>query len=631
METPQQRLKRETREVEQALRGLFALPLDDGQLRQGMETLSSRWVFPRLIALWGPGLYFRNRVVFRLFILAHFPLFTVDANGEPRSPFVGPSADLFKQWLEEVERRGDVELFRRLYSLQLQDLTWGDVRSARWREDLRTRYAAAPTRVERQAVLNRFDLHLLLDEPTALALYAKDPDASRAFILAHLPGYWRFASLGSSYWEKLFALARERGDEALALELYRQQVPDKTWHRDVLVLCDSISEPGALVEALEQRHPSHWLTEADDAFLALARKRGKDVLPYLLRHLRDVRQGMWGRVGNRSLFQLVDLAREQGWWSLWAGLMRTSATPETYDAEVLRALKDSRLPEAEVRRRLLLLAGVGRELNFPGFGLARVQPLWDDTAVRLYERFPDLVHGPFQMHVSSGWVGIYPKLTARALEREDEALVDFLASRVVMVPPRNVPSKPSWTRVVEQLSKHYTALLERSPEAFASRAGNVLGKVPAFAIGNYAALVRGNRLARLFFERAHASYVLDARAVRDMLESPQIHVQALAFRVLGWEDDRARVLAARNVDLLQAALLRPLHRKTRMMALGALRNAARDESAARQLVGRLRDAMDLPDTRYPKEALLGLLAEVLHRWPALRGPTERPMVYGEAS
>ena len=95
METPRQRLERETREVEQALRGLFAMPLDDGQLRQGMETLSSRWVFPRLIALWGPGLYFRNRVVFRPFILAHFPLFTVDANGEPRSPFVGPSADLF--------------------------------------------------------------------------------------------------------------------------------------------------------------------------------------------------------------------------------------------------------------------------------------------------------------------------------------------------------------------------------------------------------------------------------------------------------------------------------------------------------------------------------------------------------
>jgi hypothetical protein len=248
--------------------------------------------------------------------------------------------------------------------------------------------------------------------------------------------------------------------------------------------------------------------------------------------------------------------------------------------------------------------------------------------VRLYERFPDLVRGPFQAHVSSGWAGAYPKLTARALEREDEPLVDFLASRVVMVPIG--PSPSEWHLVVDRLSKHYSALLERSPEAFASRAGNVLGKVPAFAIGSYAALVRGNRLARLFFERAHASYVLDGRAVRDLLESPQIHVQALAFRVLAWEDERARVLAARNVDLLQAALLRPLHRKTRLMALGALRNAARDESAARQLVGRIRDAMDLPDKRYPKEALLGLLGEVLHRWPALRGPTERPVVYGEA-
>jgi hypothetical protein len=627
VETPQQRLERESREVEQALRGLFALPLDDGQLRQGMEELGKRWAFPRLLALWGPGLYFRNRVVFRPFILAHFPVFTTDVSGRASSPFEGPSADLFKQWLEEVERREDVEFFRRLYSLQHQGLSW-EARSVRWREDLRARYATARTRVERQAVLNRFDLPLMLDEATSLALYAADPDAARPFLLAHLPGYWRFAFMGSSYWEKLVAQARERGDEALALELYRLQVSDKVWHRDALALCDSIPEPGALVEALERHHPSHWLNEAGGTYLELARRRGQDVLPYLLRHLRDVRQGLWGRLGNRDLFQLVDLARERGWWGLWAGLMRTSATPDTYDAEVLRLLKDSRLPEAEVRRRLLLLAGVGQELNFLGFGLVQVQPLTDDTAVRLYERFPDLVRGPFQAHVSPGWVGAYPKLMVRAIEREDESLVDFLASRVVMVPISPEPS--SWHPVVERLSSHYTALLERSPEAFASRAGNVLGKVPAFAIRNYAELVRRNRLARLFFERAHASYVVDARAVRDMLESPQSHVQALAFRVLAWDDDRARVLAARNVDLLQAALLRPLHRKTRVMALGALRNAARDESAARQLVGRIRDAMDLPDKRYPKEALLGVLAELLHRWPALRGPTERPVVYGEA-
>ncbi|HYO68023.1 MAG TPA: gliding motility protein [Archangium sp.] len=616
--------------MEQALRGLFAMELDDGQLRQGMEELATRWPFPGLISLWGPGLYNRNRTVFRPFILARFPRFTFDTLGRPQSVFKGPSAELFEQWLQDVERVGDVELFRRLYGLQLQDLPWEEGRK-RWLGDLLTRYGAASTRAQRQQVLNQFELHFELDEPAAIALYTADPVVSRGFILEHLPWMRWFESSWSSPWQNLPALARERGDEALALELYRRQVPEKTWTQDVLALCDTLQEPGSLLEALEQRHLVHAYKDVATTFLALARKRGRDVVPYLLHHVRDVRQP-WSRL-NRSFSQLVELAREQEWWDLWSALMRTSANPDTYDREVLGLLRGSRLSGDEVRRRLLLLAGVGRERNFVGFGIVQVQPLKDETAVLLYERFPDLVRGPFRMHVSPGWSGTYPKLTARAIKLGDAQVVDFLASRVALQNVRyGATQQPSpWAGVIERLSASYEELLERSPETFASRAATVLGKMPAFAIGNYGTLVRHNRLARLFFERAHAHYAADARAMRDLLESPQIHVQALAFRVLGRDDERARTLAVRNVDLLQATLLRPLHRKTRLMALGALRNAARDEAAARQLVGRLRDALDLPDQRYPKEALLGLLAELLHRWPALRGPSEQPVVYGGAA
>ncbi|MCY1079543.1 gliding motility protein [Archangium lansingense] len=630
METPQQRLERETREVEQALRGLFAMQLDDGQLRQGVEQLGTRWAFPGLIALWGPGLYYRNRTVFRPFILARFPQVTFDTSGRPQSVFKGPSAELFEKWLQDVDRSGDVELFRRLYRLQLQDLSWAEGHK-RWLADLQTRYGAASTRAQRQGVLNQFDLYFELDEPTAITLYTADSVVSRGFILEHLPGI-RWIDFGRrSPWQKLSALARERGDEALAFDIYRRQVPEETWKRDVLALGDTLQEPGALVEALEQRHPAYWLRDAATPFLELARKRGRAVVPYLLRHIRNVRQP-WGPF-NRSFSQLVELAREREWLDLWSALMRTSAAPKTYNSEMLGLLQRSPLPEGEVRRRLLLLTGVGREANFPGLGLAQVQPLEDDTAVLLYERFPDLVRGPFLRHVSSGWSGTYPKLTARALALEDAPLVDFLASRVALQDLSYVYLKqPSpWTRVIEQLSAFYESLLQRSPDAFASRAANVLGKMPAFAIRDYGALVRSNRLARLFFERAHAHYAADARAIRDLLESPQIHVQALAFRVLARDDERARALAARNVDLLQATLLRPLHRKTRVMALGALRNAIRDEAAARQLAGHIRDAMDLPDRRYPKEVLLGLLADLLHRWPELRGPSEQPVVYGGAA
>ena len=103
----------------------------------------------------------------------------------------------------------------------------------------------------------------------------------------------------------------------------------------------------------------------------------------------------------------------------------------------------------------------------------------------------------------------------------------------------------------------------------------------------------------------------------------------LAYRVLAQDDDRARRLAADMLDILLGTLLRPLHRKTRLAAFGALANAAKaDATAAARVLRRARDALRLPDTKYPKEQLVGLIGGILHTWPELRGPRERPVVYG---
>ncbi|MFP2956818.1 gliding motility protein, partial [Myxococcus sp. 1LA] len=56
--------------------------------------------------------------------------------------------------------------------------------------------------------------------------------------------------------------------------------------------------------------------------------------------------------------------------------------------------------------------------------------------------------------------------------------------------------------------------------------------------------------------------------------------------------------------------------------------AAHGVEAARVLVPRVRDAFALPDSRYPKESLVALLARMLTRWPELRGPAEVPHVFG---
>jgi hypothetical protein len=99
--------------------------------------------------------------------------------------------------------------------------------------------------------------------------------------------------------------------------------------------------------------------------------------------------------------------------------------------------------------------------------------------------------------------------------------------------------------------------------------------------------------------------------------------------MLGQDDDRARSLAVELLDILLGTLLRPLDRKTRLAALGAIANAARaDKTAAARVLRRAREALRLPDKKYPKEELVGLIGQILHERPELRGPRERPVIYG---
>jgi hypothetical protein len=74
-------------------------------------------------------------------------------------------------------------------------------------------------------------------------------------------------------------------------------------------------------------------------------------------------------------------------------------------------------------------------------------------------------------------------------------------------------------------------------------------------------------------------------------------------------------------------LLRPLHRSTRALGFRALANAASSKENAARILAKAREALDLPDENYPKEALLGLIAALLTRWPELRGSREEPVVY----
>jgi hypothetical protein len=446
------------------------------------------------------------------------------------------------------------------------------------------------------------------------------------FILRHLPGGWLSGAPKRALWEQLLELADKQKDEDFRWKLYRRQVPLADWAKECLALCDRIRDAEQLVRELEKRHPEGWGINLADGFSQCVQRRGRDVFPYVMRHLRQV----WGGWLTRGSYgKMADFARERGWWDLWSCLIRVCSGPREFNKEVLALLENANLTEKDVVERLLALAGVSREWNWAGFGIAAVHQLEEPVALLFYERFPELLRGPYKLHLQPHlWGQNYPKLLERFLAAGDEEMIDQLASRVVTRSGRWGHAEKMLADA-EKLADYYVAL-KSDETVFSRRAANVLGKVPACSIFQYNQLVKENRLARLLFERSASAYLADPRSMADLVEASEIHVMALAYRALGLDDDRAREQAVTHLSLLMGTLLRPMQRDTRTLAFGALANAANTVQTARLILDRARDVLNLPDRRYPKERLLGLIARLIHRWPELRSPREQPVVYEKA-
>jgi hypothetical protein len=404
-------------------------------------------------------------------------------------------------------------------------------------------------------------------------------------------------------------------------------VPLKTWKQDVETLARAVTDPEQLFAELEKRHLQVWSAEIGKVLRALLQARGRDVIPYLLKHVDQLTQWGYG-LGSKSRQQLIEDARRQGWWDLASALIRKSTNPQ-YNKEVQALLADRKQPDEVVFRHLASLAGPSFEWRWRRGAIEHYQPLTDVTAVALYRRFPELVHGPFRKHLGltfwGAWKG-FPDLISAAGKQEDAALLDYLASQVVLA-GRSPYQARSAKRAEERLMKHYQSLRSQ-PVVFARRLATVLGHLPADALKRgYRTLLEHSELARLFFEESSTDLLADAQAVRDLLEAAAIHVQLLALRALGQDDARAGELAADNLDLLQATLLQAMSSRSRRLALRALANAATTLDHARLIAARARQALVLPAKGYPRDEVLALLASINQRWPQLRGAHEQPVIY----
>lgn len=615
----------ETGRIKAAIDWSLANIPDDRSLRGRLEGMAPAARFKALWWYWAPLLHARNRVLFRPLIQRLYTECFVDPARRGRWERIawrGEVAASLDPWLARLETEGEPPLFRRLYAWKHRaERGWG-IDSEPWRRDVEARLGGAGSPAARARVLQLYDLHGVLDEATAVRLYETDAVLAVPFILRHLPG--PAGGSAPKRWQRLAARALERRDEDFYFRLYRLQVPLEEWLREALDLCARIADPGELLEALEKRHPQNrWGSSLGPSLHRLLEARGLDLVPYLGKHLRGVYA--WRRGSGYEA--LARLARSRGWTDLWIAIVVTCGTAEHYNAGVREVLEDWDLEEGERLRRLALFAGAESARNGPGWGLARVQPLSAANALSLYERYPELLRQTFKAHLTPIGRESYLALFEAAWEGGDLDLADCLASRYAthrLAGPRKAAA------ACDVAAERYVAL-KLGEAAFARRAANVLTRIPAGSIDRYEPLIRENRLARLLFERSLRSFLEAPGALQDLVEGSEIHVQHLAYRVLALPDPRAVTLARGQLDVLIGTLLAPLHRRTRLAAFAALLNAAEGIEEGRRILAKAREALALPERRYPKEALVGLIGQILARHPDLAQPRERPVIHRRAA
>jgi hypothetical protein len=494
----------------------------------------------------------------------------------------------------------------------------------RWRAALAARYPACATPEQRAALLQELDLPYILDEDTALALYAAQPSLSSEFILHHLPR-GRRAEDARLPWTQLMGQALGRDDAALHFALYRMQATPQEWARDTLELARRLSDADTLCAELERRHPQRWRADVGPHLVALASERGEHMLAYLERHAAEV----WSPSRRSGYEEMAGLAQRRGWWELWATLIRSCAPPGQYDREVMALLQDANAEEASLRQRLLVLAGVWSPLG-GARRPARLKPLREETLLALYRRFPHLARGPFRPQLDPSPTRPLSRLVALALEDSDEELIDHLATRLAAHRARSGAERllESARRIAVHLGSRAS-----SEEELDRRAAAILRRVRA-GPGGVQAASRRNALARLLVERAAHACAADPAIARSFLEAPEMQVRAIAVRAITAaleagataSDLQAGGAAQPNLaDMLLDALAQPLPSTVRRGAVRALGRAALSHTEREHVASWARQSLARGGLT-PDPDVLTLLALQLSRLPALRLEGETPLV-----
>ena len=573
---------------------------DDRELANILfERSRTDWDFARTVGVWGPMLYTRNSKVFSPLIERYL------------SPWNLRGARGLDSWMEQAEANGDLAIFRGLYQAWLHDTVGWNGAVEHAQGSIEDAWRDGPNRAARRDAVQKFDFGWTPSDDFAAKMYALDPVVTRDWVLRHLR---RLFWIDEKY-EKTAAAAGAAGDEAFYFELYRLTFTQDDWREDVRSVARAVEDPNELCAELTRRHLVGEENVVDgNTLLELLKLRGTDVLPYLERKISIAGGGSWPA--------FAAYAFEQGFLKLWSIIVRENFNHESFAQEVKRVIA---LDEPSWQRASLLARIAGAKTGWEEWRSFTV--LQEDAAIALYDEFPELCKSSFAVHLRLTSQQPYIKLADRAARSGDDAMVDLLAARAAAI-------TAGWHWVKQNLENlrwyvdHYAAL---SDDEFAARGFNVLGRMQRPEHMGRKRIASENPVYRMFFASPSA-YRSQLHNVRDLLEAPCEDARRVGLQLLGICGADAVDVAVRNADHLAAYLLAECRRSTRIAAFNALAVAAtHSRPVADAVLFRAREALDLRRRAYPRDRLIALIGNILHRWPELRTPTEHPVEYGQGA
>jgi hypothetical protein len=559
------------------------------QLLQELTTYSHDPRFGACADLWAPALCDRDAHFFAPFLLDHLR---------------GGQEDVIRVLLPRLEASGEDALFHRLYRRIADEATWNEELGQLAQSPLAD--AEVLRALERRTVAREREFDLA--EATALALYRRNPQVFRAFLLDQITGGWESEH---PHYADLRAAARRQGDDALYWALFRRLAAPAEWAESIRALLREDAPAPSLSDELAKRHPE-FIEELDGGVLADVLDRyGAAALPYIEHHTT--------LVSRKGASRLLQSAEKLGDDALYWRLFFKAGKPAAWNKALL-ALAHASLPDAEYRQAL-----AHRTPPITQRGAWNVTP---ETAFALYRRDPGLAR-----HFLVRWLAAVDRALFTAAEQaDDEEMLDALSTRLILqVAPlvsaafltqsEQTWKKPDaharaeledWERVV---SARFDRLVAEAPATYVAHAVRILGALQTDEDWSFKRNVAHNPVFSYLYYQHRAGWRAAPSAIRDLLESSCHAAQLVALAALAEGGPDAALRVVENLPLLAALLVSDTARNSKKLVLATLERAALESAdAAERILPALEEVMHFHALASIDERILVCAVRLRHHY-----------------